>query len=174
MDNLIKQSIEARRQSLYSMYNLPDSAKEHAETVFARMEQLGNDCAGPAEFEKLLLLSSFNEDYNNLFVQYARHVIKPDSTPSTGEMVRRAAADQARSTAAHQAEVQARGIIFRMLPEWAQNWSLYGIYNVPVLGNIVSTLNRIEMIQRLFGTKPEDEDEDEEPKGKHKRTKKKH
>ena len=140
MDNLIKQSIEARRQSLYSMYNLPDSAKEHAETVFARMEQLGNDCAGPAEFEKLLLLSSINEDYNNLFVQYARHVIKPDSTPSTGEMVRRAAADQARSTAAHQAEVQARG-----------NIPFAGYYNPhPLFPNSLNILGAYGQVGRIY------------------------
>jgi hypothetical protein len=156
MENTIQIAIDSRKDSLYSTYNLTEEAKKEAEAVFRKMEEFAKTCTTHAEFEERLPSSEVNQEYNNLFVKYAKYAKRPEGTPTMSEIRKQAAKDHVKSTVRHHAEVEARGAIFRMMPDNMQKWWLYGIYNVPILGNIITALNTADTIKRLFGIRKKD------------------
>ena len=73
----IIKSIEARRQALYSHYDLPPCERDRAESLFSRMEQFGQLCRDRAEFERGLATQTMSNEYNSLFVEFTAYVKDP-------------------------------------------------------------------------------------------------
>ncbi|NLO69771.1 MAG: hypothetical protein GX102_02225 [Porphyromonadaceae bacterium] len=172
MDIQIQQSIETRRGALYDYYELPSKAKQTAEEVFLKMEQLGSECKDQADFEKRLLDSPINAEYNKLFADFTRYVKRPEGTPTKGEFMRDYASSTARSMVEHRAKVGLRARIFRMMPESIQNWMVRGAYNIPILGDILSARNQVDMARRFTGGFKDEETNDTNPEEKNTKLKK--
>lgn len=145
MEKGISQSIETRRRALYDHFNLPPDAKDKAEDLFDRMAQFGLQCNGQADFEKKLLSSPLTQEYNRLFVEFAPFVIKPDDVPTKEEYAKMVAKDTTKSVVKMQIEQTARSAVFRMLPPWLQQWWVRGVYNIPILGDILSARNNTRL-----------------------------
>jgi plasmid stabilization system protein ParE len=154
MDNTTKQSIEARREALYGYYDLPPGARARAEAVFARMEALGAD-KDPAAFEAALAASPVAAEYNALFTEFASHVRMPDGgtvEQAVEENTRRNAREGAQSVARHAVEQEIRSAVYGAMPDELRRWKFGGaIYSVPILGDILTAMNRAHSVKRLFG-----------------------
>lgn len=149
MNEGILNSINSRREALYAYYNLPKGARQKAEDVFARLEQFGQTCLDQADFEKQLPKLKLNEDYNNLFAEFAPYVKIPEGTMTVEEQQQNAAKELGESVVKSQAKRTVKSAFVRMLPKPLYDWYIYGIYNIPILGRIVGAKNNLEQIKRM-------------------------
>lgn len=162
MNQGILQSIETRRESLYSAFNLPPEAKSKAEELFSRMEEFGKTCEDQADFEKKLLNSPLTDEYHKLFEGFTRYAKGREQLPTSEELIKGAVS----SSIEHRAKVGLRARIFRMMPESIQNWMVRGAYNIPIIGDILSARNQVDMVRRFTGRFNDDEEDDTKPEGK--------
>ncbi|MDL2241755.1 hypothetical protein LJB91_02485 [Bacteroidales bacterium OttesenSCG-928-L03] len=151
MDKGIEQSINSRRKALYAHYDLPDDARQKAEELFMRMEQFGRNCRDRADFEEKLAVFTLSHEYNSLFVEFTAYVKTPEGTLTPQQQIARNTASGARSAAFHQGKMAWSAAITRLMPDDLNRCRIRGIYNIPVLGDIASALNNLNIIQRLFG-----------------------
>ena len=151
MDKGIEQSISSRREALYTHYNLPEEAQQKAEALFERMKQFGQQCRDQADFEEKFTSLTLNREYNNLFVEFTAYVKMPEGTTAPGEQLKQNMASGARSAVTHQIEMAAKGAIVKAMPDEMHRRYTRGIYDIPVLGDIASAFNRLDIVRRLFG-----------------------
>ena len=72
MDSIVKASIEARKNSLFQLYEINDqSFLNKIEEIIAEMEKLSENCLDSADFEAKLAVSPLNEKYIALFSEAA-------------------------------------------------------------------------------------------------------
>ena len=68
MDNIIQNSIDARKNAIFNAYDIIDSnILEKVEQLFEKMNTLGMECKDIMEFESKLASSSLNQEYIDLF-----------------------------------------------------------------------------------------------------------
>ncbi|MDH6313127.1 hypothetical protein M2137_001914 [Parabacteroides sp. PFB2-10] len=151
MDKGIEQSISSRRDALYTHYNLPEEARQKAEALFERMEQFGQRCRNQADFEEKFTSLTLNREYNNLFVEFTAYVKLPEGTTAPREQMKQNMASGAQSAVSHQIRMAARGAIVKAMPEEMHRRYTRGIYDIPVLGDIASAFNRLDIVKRIFG-----------------------
>ena len=72
MDEMIKQSIEARRNAFLSSYEIDDDAiKKEIDELFQKMNKLGEECKDVMEFETKFASSPLSGEYMKLFTRMA-------------------------------------------------------------------------------------------------------
>ena len=72
MDSIVKASIEARKNSLFQLYEINDqSFLNKIEEIIAEMEKLSENCLDSADFEAKLAVSPLNDKYIALFSEAA-------------------------------------------------------------------------------------------------------
>ena len=70
MDNIIKTSVESRRNALFSAYDIKDPGNlKTIDDYFKRLEEFAKDFTDISEFETKLLESPLSKEYSDLFVQ---------------------------------------------------------------------------------------------------------
>ncbi|MDR2010261.1 MAG: hypothetical protein LBQ22_07250 [Bacteroidales bacterium] len=151
MNTTIQNSIQSRRNALTEYYNLPQDALQKTDNLFERITQFGQQFEDPADFETKFMASPLNNEYVNLFSEFALYVKTPEGTLTVEEQRKVVAKENAESVAKHQIERGIKGAIVRRLPKPLYDWYIYGIYNIPVLGRLVSAKNTVESFS---GKKP--------------------
>ena len=69
MDNIVKQSIDSRKQAIFNMYDVTDSSLlSKIDDLFNRMYEFGESCDS-TNFETQLATSPLNQEYINLFTE---------------------------------------------------------------------------------------------------------
>lgn len=131
-------------------YALPEEARKKLDAFFARLAQFGQECTDRADFETRFLASPLNEEYNNLFVAFAPYVKTPEGALTPEEQQKSVVQGMAASGAKGQVKRGIRGMLFRMLPESIQDWKIYGIYKISIIGRIASAINNTGQLKRLF------------------------
>ncbi len=72
MDKYVQQSIDARKQAFLDTYEIEDeSLKVKINTLFKKIEELGNTSLDSLDFEKKFASSSLNKEYTDLFTEIA-------------------------------------------------------------------------------------------------------
>lgn len=72
MNEIVKMSIDARENAIYTSYpNLDQKNKDKVLELFKRINELGNSCKDATEFETKFATSSLNEEYTKLFTDIA-------------------------------------------------------------------------------------------------------
>ena len=70
MDNIVKTSVESRRNALFSAYDIKDPGNlKTIDDYFKRLEDFAKDFTDISEFEAKLLESPLSKEYSDLFVQ---------------------------------------------------------------------------------------------------------
>jgi len=80
MDQVIKQSIDARKMAFSSAYELTDAYKKKVNDLFQRIEEFGKNCSDAVDFETKFSGSSLNSEYTNLFTEVAancKYILPP-------------------------------------------------------------------------------------------------
>lgn len=151
MDKGIEQSINSRRDALYAHYNLPEEARQKAEALFERMEQFGQRCRDQADFEEKFAALTLNREYNSLFVEFTVYVKTPEGTLTPKEQMAENAAWSVRDAAQHQAKMAVKSSLVQLMPDEVHRCRTRGIYDIPLLGALVSAFNKLNLVKRLFG-----------------------
>ena len=72
MDTMIKQTIDARKSSIYNTFEIDDrKIKEKIETLFKEIEELGKKCKDVGEFESEFSKSDLSKEYTDIFTYVA-------------------------------------------------------------------------------------------------------
>ena len=73
MNEMVKMSIDGRRNAFFSAYEInDDSITEEINDLFARIEEFGCTCKDATEFETAFATSPLNTEYINLFTKVAQ------------------------------------------------------------------------------------------------------
>lgn len=78
MDEGIKASIKARRDSFDTLYELTDDLKSEVNELFTRIEEFGGSCKDVMDFENKFANSELNQEYINMFTKVATTCTKND------------------------------------------------------------------------------------------------
>lgn len=92
MDNIIKQSINSRKEAFTNAYDIKDEKIiNKIDDLFKRVEELGNECKDIMEFETKFASSPLNTEYTNLFTEIASScspiVYESESIPENSNTV---------------------------------------------------------------------------------------
>ena len=72
MNEYVKASIDARKNSFYNAYNITDeNLKNKIEELFNQIEELGKTCSDASDFEAKFSSIPLNQEYINLFTEVA-------------------------------------------------------------------------------------------------------
>lgn len=90
----IKRSIDARKDSFKTLYELTDDVEKEINDLFDKIHKFGETCSDSMDFETKFANNPLNQEYINLFTSVsskckAKTLPKEDDTPvkSTGEKV---------------------------------------------------------------------------------------
>lgn len=72
MNDIVKISIDGRKQAIYSAYEINDPEMQNKiEDLFSKIEELGSQCLDSQDFEAKLASSPLNQEYIDLFTTIA-------------------------------------------------------------------------------------------------------
>lgn len=73
MNDLIKTSIESRRNALFSAYDIKDPGNlKTIDDYFVKLEEFAKDCKDVTDFETKFMSSPLSKEYTDLFVQISQ------------------------------------------------------------------------------------------------------
>lgn len=93
MKDDVRISIDARKSSLDTMYELTDSLKKEIDTLFYKIYEFGKTCNDSMDFESKFAASQLNKEYIDMFTKVAttckaKELPQEENVvPSTGEKV---------------------------------------------------------------------------------------
>lgn len=72
MNDLVKNSIESRKNAVYSAYDITDQGIiQKIENLFKRINEFGENCSDSLDFENKFASSELNQEYIQLFTEIA-------------------------------------------------------------------------------------------------------
>ena len=73
MNDMVKMSIDGRKNAFYSAYEINDeSIKKEIDELFDKINDFGKECKDAQEFETAFATSPLNTEYINLFTKVAQ------------------------------------------------------------------------------------------------------
>ena len=160
MDNLIKNSIQSRKNSIFTIYEVKDkNLLKEIDDVFKKMEDLGKTCSDIGDFEAKLASSSINQEYIDLFTkisQSSNYILKandtePSHVKTTGEEIAEDIADEARYQM-KEATLPAR----RIAREQAES----KLRSTPIIGDIMHVKQHLDLFGGLRRKKKAKEEQE--------------
>lgn len=160
MNDMVKNTIDARKNAFYSAYNIvDDNLKNKIEELFARIYEFGETCQDAMDFETKFASSSLNQEYINLFTEVASNSEPIQYTTENqveGKSTSQQVLDEVKSDidyALKDATLPARRAARQAAYDTARD--------MPVIGEIMTAKQHIDFFGR-FRKKKEDKDEEEE------------
>ena len=136
MNEIVKQSIDSRKNAIFSGYNVTDKGiLNKIENLFKRINEFGEKFNDVMEFEAEFAKSPLSNEYTNIFVEIAQKEIDA-AKPSMGEVV----ADRVGT------EIKNRVIPSRAVRADARDQALRSI---PVVGDIIDASQKIDLINKF-------------------------
>ena len=153
MDDLIRLSIDSRKQAIYNMYNVTDKELiNKIDNLFDKIYEFGNSCTDNMDFETKFASNSLNQEYINLFTELSSKYsmktidtgdnnVENDSENLNNNMV---------SDIKYQADELARPIRRKVKQEAYDK-----VRDVPVIGEALNVKQHVDFFSR-FKKKKED------------------
>ena len=157
MNDLVKNSIECRKNSIYAAYNITEQGiVEKIEDLFKRINEFGESCVDSMDFETKFASSTLNQEYIQLFTEIAT---------TCAPIVRQSEERHVKSDEEYRQEeleseirYQTRNAtepIRRKVHQEAYKTAL----NAPIIGDIIGAKNTVDFFGR-FKKKKDKEEED--------------
>ena len=159
MNDLVKSSIEGRKNAIFSAYNITDqSIKDKIENLFKRINEFGESCLDNMDFESKFANSELNQEYINLFTEIAtnctqivRQTEENKNIKSDGEYF----AEEVASEIRYQTRNATEPIRRQMHEE-----TLKAARNTPVIGDILEAKQYADLFSRFKKKKKKEDEED--------------
>ena len=156
MNDLVKNSIDSRKNAVFSAYNITDqSIIDKIEDLFKRINEFGEGCTDTMDFETKFAVSPLNQEYIGLFTEIAT-----SCTP----IVRQTEERQVKSDEEYRKEeieseirYQTRSAtepIRRQIHQETYSAAL----RTPIVGDIISAKNQIDFFSKFKKKKKDDID----------------
>lgn len=148
MNDLVKTSIEGRKNAIFSTYNITEqSIKDKIEDLFKRINELGEKCSDNMEFESKFASSSLNQEYIQLFTEIAttctqivRQPTENRNVKSDGEYIAEEVASEIRYQTRNATEPIRRQI---------HEETLKSARNAPVIGEILEAKQYMDLFSKF-------------------------
>ena len=165
MNDLVKTSIDGRKNAIFSAYDVTNQGLiEKIENLFKRINELGESCLDSTDFETKFATSPLNQEYIQLFTEIATSC--PQKTIQTETRHVKSDAEYMAGEVASEIKYQAKNATEparRLARQEAYNQAI----NTPILGDIIQAKQTADLfggIGRLFKKKKEDKKEKDEKK----------
>ena len=136
MDNIIKQSIDGRKNAIFSSYNVTDQKMiKKIDDLFNRINEFGEKYNDVGTFETEFANSSLNNEYINIFTELAMKGVS-NSMSSVGEMVADRVGTELKNT---------------VLPSRALRADQRdaAIRNIPIIGDVVDAGQKLDLLNKF-------------------------
>ena len=81
MEQYVKQCIDARYNAFFNTYEIDDNNKKRIDELFNKINEFGESCKDPGEFEGKFNTSTLNDEYLELFSNIATTCKQKDIGP---------------------------------------------------------------------------------------------
>jgi len=145
MNEMVKMSIDSRRNAFFNAYNInDDNLVKEINDLFKRIEELGSTCKDQMEFENVFATNSLNTEYINLFTKIAQtcNPIIYETTPTNVKSDEELLKEELESEARYQmkeATLPARRVAREAVTKAARN--------TPIVGDLIQAKQTMD----LFG-----------------------
>ncbi len=163
MNDLVKTSIEGRRNAIFNAYEITDNNLiNKIEDLFRRINEFGESCSDNMDFETKFATSELNQEYIEIFTeivttcpQKAVQTVENRQVKSDAQYV----LEDVESEIKYQVD-SATMPMRRQMREEAERTAR----NAPVIGEIMEAKQYADLFGKIFKKKKKDEDEEEEKK----------
>ena len=152
MNDIVKSSIEARRNAFTNAYNITDEAliKKISE-LFNRINELGESCSDASEFETKFASSQLNQEYMDLFTEVAT-----SSTPIIYESTSSVKSDEDYIKEEIDSELKYQADSLSQPIRRELNQKAYDkVRDIPVVGNVLDVKQKVGFFSRFKKNKDE-------------------
>ena len=145
MNDMVKMSIDGRKNAFYSAYEInDDNIKKEIDELFTKIEEFGASCKDSIEFETTFATSPLNTEYINLFTKVAQSC-KPivyeheERVVKSDEQIAKEELESELKYQAREATLPARRVAREAVDRAARN--------TPILGDVIQAKQTMD----LFG-----------------------
>ena len=167
MNDLVKSSIEGRKNAIFSAYNITEqSIVAKIEDLFKRISEFGENCSDNMDFESKFASSELNQEYIQLFTEIAT---------SCAPIVRQTENRHVKSDAEYVLEDVTSEVRYqtRNITEPIRRQVRQKVYdearNMPVIGDIMHVKQHVDFFSRFKKKKKEKNEEEENEKEENKK-----
>ena len=157
MNDLVKNSIDSRKNAILSSYNITEkSMLDKIESLFKRMYEFGESCSDAMDFENKLATSELNQEYIQLFTEIATNCSQIERQREGNRYVKSDAeyvADEIASEIRYQTR-NATEPIRRQMRQEAYDKAR----NMPVIGDIMTAKQHYDFFSRFKKKKEKNEE----------------
>lgn len=156
MNDIVKNSIEARKNAIINGYIIKDTdILNRIDFLFSKINELGENCADNADFESKFASSELNQEYINLFTEIATKC-----NPKTYETIQNADiksdAEYVLDDIASEIKYQAESAV-QPLRTQARQEAYDKVRDIPVVGDVLNVKQHIDFFSRFKKKKDKDE-----------------
>ena len=164
MNDLVKTSIEGRKNAIFNSYNITDqSIIEKIENLFRRISEFGESCKDNLDFENKFASSSLNQEYIQLFTEIATTCTQTVKQPTENRHVK---SDKEYAVEEVKSEIryQTRNVTEPIRREIRQE--TYNVTrNMPIIGDILTAKQHIDLFNKFKRRKEKNENKKENTNG---------
>ncbi len=157
MNDLVKTSIDGRKNAIFSAYNVTEqSIIDKINDLFRRINEFGESCVDNMDFETKFATSSLNQEYIGLFTEIAT-----TCTPIVRQVEeRQVKSDEEYRKEEIQSEIryQAREATMPVRRQMHEE-TLKAARNAPVIGEVLEAKQYMDFFGRFKKKKKEEKDE---------------
>ena len=163
MNDLVKMSIDGRKNAIFNAYNITDaSIKEKIEDLFRRINEFGEGCTDNMDFETKFAASTLNQEYIQLFTEIAtscpQNVVETVENPSV-----KSDAEYVLDEMASEARYQAKEMSMPMRRQMRQEAESVA-RSTPIIGDIMEAKQYMDFFGRFRKKKDKKEEEENQDK----------
>ena len=161
MNDMVKTSISARKDSLFTAYDIKDEELlKKIEDLFKRIEKFGESCKDAADFETKFATDPLNQEYINLFTEVATKCTAKNIAHAEAQDVKSDAEyilDDVASELKYQAESATSAVRHQAYQEAYDK-----VRDIPGIGQAMEIKQHIDFFGRFGKKKEYDEDIDDD------------
>ena len=151
MDDIVKASIDARKNSLFQLYEIDDEKFcEKVDKIFAEMAELGEDCKNSQEFEARLAASPLNDKYVALFTDASRRFKSKYDGGSAKVLSKKDIAKDVAASVLDSARIYAESAVQPLTHE-AHYEAKQKMRDMPVVGEVMQAKNIADAVSKYKG-----------------------
>lgn len=159
MNDLVKASIESRKNAVFNAYNITEkNIIEKIDNLFKRINEFGENCTDSMDFESKFASSELNQEYIQLFTEIATscpQIIRQSEENTNVKSDEEAILEDISSELKYQAKEAVQPIRSKIYQETYDE-----VRDIPIVGDILNVKQHVDFFSRFRKKKEKDEDEE--------------
>ena len=156
MNDLVKASIDARKNAIYNTYEVTnDKLKKEIDELFDRIYEYGKDMKDQSEFESRFPTSPLNQEYIDIFTKVAQSSPMVQDLKNQNNVV-----SDVGNMVLDEAEMELDSLTHPMRHQ-AYQAANDAIRDIPVVGDLLTVKQHVDLAKSLTGQYNKDNNDEE-------------